>query len=71
MDGAATLRVWMAERDVTTKQLAAKLSCSPNAVTNWRRRRSKPLQAQREALERLSDGDVPAPVWGAEEMPGG
>ena len=62
-DAPARLRAWMAEQDIAVKVLARELSCTPDCVSDWRRGRSVPLPAQRYALERRSEGRLPADMW--------
>ena len=64
-DAALELALWMTERGVSVKELAALLGCTPDAVTRWRTRVSKPSREMAVALERVTDGRVTAASWGA------
>ncbi len=63
LDAPARLRAWMAVENLGVKTLADELRCSEDAVSDWRRGRRVPLLVQREALEKRSDGKVPASAW--------
>jgi len=64
-DAALELALWMTERGISVKQLAAIIGCTPDAVTRWRTRVSKPSREMAVALERVTDGRVTAASWGA------
>lgn len=64
-DAALELAVWMTERNLSVKELAAKLGCTPDAVTRWRTRTSKPSRSMAVAIEHETEGRVPVAAWGA------
>lgn len=63
MDAAAQLRVWMAEKNISVKGLAALLNCHPDGVSDWRHGKARPQPVHRAALERISEGRIPASIW--------
>jgi predicted transcriptional regulator len=63
-DPATQLRIWMAEHRIECKELASKLDCDRMSVSAWRLGRSRPRMVYRKAIERISDGRLPASAWG-------
>lgn len=61
--GPRALRIWMADREVSVKELAAALGCSEMYVTRLRKGTSKPNLAHGLELERITDGAVSAGSW--------
>jgi DNA-binding Xre family transcriptional regulator len=63
LDAATKLRVWMAERNLGVKELAATLLVSRRSLSEWRHGIARPAQVHRVALEQMSEGRVPASEW--------
>jgi len=61
--GPALLRQFMEQRGLTLREVGAALGVSHVSVLAWRRRRSTPQDAIREALDRWTAGAVPAESW--------
>jgi len=63
-DAALELALWMTEHGISVKELAAMIGCTPDAVTRWRTRASRPSRELAVALERETAGRVTVASWG-------
>lgn len=67
-DGPTLLAIWMAKRKQTDrglnwKALAHRLGCSANGLSFWLNRRRTPNRRFAVAIERVTNGEVPASSW--------
>ncbi len=60
---ARTLRIWMAERSLCVKILAAEINICPTIVSKWRSGKNKPSLRAAIKLDEISGGRVPASAW--------
>lgn len=63
---SVALRIWQAERGISSKELAAELGCSSTQVSDYRRGAAKPGRALAVRLERVTEGRVPVASWDQE-----
>ena len=64
VDGATACRAWLQAEGRKSTWLAAQLGVDPSLVSHWLAGRRQPTPEQAQAIQRLSDGVVPADVWG-------
>jgi len=62
-DASLELALWMTEQGISVKELAARIGCTPDAVTRWRTRASRPSREMAVALERITEGRVTVDRW--------
>ena len=63
-DSADVCRAWLQEDGRKSTWLAAQLGVDPTLVSHWLAGRRRPAPEQAQAIQRLSDGVVPADGWG-------
>jgi hypothetical protein len=61
--GAELLEKWLAENDLTLKQVGDQLGKSHVSIIKWKSGEFRPEPIEREKLEKLSMGGVPANAW--------
>ena len=69
MDPAKALRVWMAEKDLSAKQVASLVGCVAGTIWAIRRGRTRPHLRTAVEIERITEGLIPACSWHTEESP--
>lgn len=68
--GARALRIWQAEHDLHSNDVAAKLEIGAGYYSNLRRGKRVPSRALASKIATLTAGAVPMSAWDAPSSPG-
>lgn len=70
MSAGEALAIWAIRAKLSFKEIAAKVSASQVTVSRWRTGKAKPSRDKAYAIELLTEGAVPVPMWSANDNDG-